>query len=167
MNQPQQHGGEIEVLERGTERRRPRFNVAQRGEINQQIATPEAIPSVDQEFVREATEMVSMSRSIAAECMYSPARPRRGLESYRKAVGANGRIVASLGNCRAGARIISEDDRFVTGRKEVLHRPPTKRRDYLRGSPTITTDSKGRKYSDIMVSHRERRLFDRAPATPF
>ena len=151
MNQPQQHGGEIEVLERETEGDGLGLMSLNAAEINQQIATAKRYPRSIKEFVREATEMVSMSQSIAAECMYSLKRGRG--EDSKVIEGPSARmaeIVASAwGNCRAGARIISEDDRFVTAQGGFID---------LQRNVAITyavrrriTDSKGRKYSDDMV----------------
>lgn len=120
-------------------------------EINQQIATAKRYPRSIKEFVREATEMVSMNQTVAQECMYSL---KRGRGTDTKVIeGPSARmaeIVASAwGNCRAGARVIAEDDRFVTAQGAFID---------LQRNVAITyevrrriTDSRGNKYSDDMV----------------
>lgn len=146
-----QHGGEVEVLERETDGDGMGLMSINAAEINQQIATAKRYPRSIKEFVREATEMVSMSQSIAAECMYSLKRGRG--EDSKVIEGPSARmaeIVASAwGNCRAGARVVGEDDRFVTAQGAFID---------LQRNVAITyevrrriTDSKGRKYSDDMV----------------
>ena len=146
-----QHGGEVEILERETDGDGMGLMSINAAEINQQIATAKRYPRSIKEFVREATEMVSMSQSIAAECMYSLKRGRG--EDSKVIEGPSARmaeVVASAwGNCRAGARVVGEDDRFVTAQGAFID---------LQRNVAITyevrrriTDSKGRKYSDDMI----------------
>lgn len=83
-----------------------------KAEIDGQIATAKRYPRSLKMFVREATEMVQMTEEIAAECMYALKRGGKTIEgpSARFA-----EIIASAwGNCRAGARVIGNDGRFVT-----------------------------------------------------
>lgn len=151
MSSQQSHGGEVEILERETDGDGMGLMSINAAEINQQIATAKRYPRSIKEFVREATEMVSMNQSIAAECMYSLKRGRG--EDSKVIEGPSARmaeIVASAwGNCRAGARVVGEDDRFVTAQGGFID---------LQRNVAITyevrrriTDSKGRKYSDDMV----------------
>lgn len=120
-------------------------------EINQQIATAKRYPRSIKEFVREATEMVSMNQTVAQECMYSLKRGSGGDSKVIEGPSARmAEIVASAwGNCRAGARVISEDDRFVTAQGAFID---------LQRNVAITyevkrriTDRQGRKYSDDMI----------------
>jgi hypothetical protein len=120
-------------------------------EINQQIATAKRYPRSIKEFVREATEMVSMNQTVAQECMYSLKRGRGADTKVIEGPSARmAEVVASAwGNCRAGARVISEDDRFVTAQGAFID---------LQRNVAITyevrrriTDSRGNKYSDDMV----------------
>lgn len=116
-------------------------------EIDTQIATAKKYPRSIKMFVREATDMVTLTEEVAGECMYALKRAGKTIEgpSARFA-----EIIASAwGNCRAGARQISEDDRFVTTQgafmdlqRNVAITYETKRR---------ITDKHGRKFSDDMV----------------
>lgn len=116
-------------------------------EINQQIATARRFPRSLRTFVKEATEMVQMSEDVATECMYALKRSGKTIEgpSARFA-----EIVASAwGNCRAGARVIGEDERFVTSQGAFMD---------LQRNVAITYESKrritrkdGKKYDDDMV----------------
>ena len=103
-----------------------------------------------------------MSQSIAAECMYSLKRGRG--EDSKVIEGPSARmaeIVASaLGNCRAA--LGSSAGMIVSLRRRRVHRPTTKRRDHLRGSPPDYR-LEGRKiFRRYGRRYRERRLFDRA-----
>lgn len=116
-------------------------------EIDTQIRTAKAYPRSIKMFVREATEMVTLTEEIATECMYALKRQGKTIE------GPSARfaevICSAWGNCRAGARQIAEDDRFVTAQGAFLD---------LQRNVAITyevkrriTDKHGHKYSDDMV----------------
>lgn len=82
-----------------------------KSEIDTQISTAKAYPRSIKKFLNEARQMVTLTEEIAGECTYL--LPRGG----KKIMGPSARfaeIVASAwGNCRAGARIVDEQDRFV------------------------------------------------------
>lgn len=89
-----------------------------KAEIDQQIATARRFPRSIRKFRDEATQMVTLTESIAGECIYSLPRDGRTIDgpSARFA-----EIIASAwGNCRAGARVVGEDDEFVTS-QGVFH----------------------------------------------
>lgn len=119
-----------------------------RGEIDVQIATAKRYPRSIKRFISEATDMSCLDEETAAECLYALPRDGRNIEgpSARFA-----EIVASAwGNCRAGARVISEDDRFVTAQgaffdleRNVAITYEVKRR---------ITNKYGEKYSDDMIT---------------
>ncbi len=118
-----------------------------RSEIDVQISTAKQYPRSIKEFVREATEMVTLTEDVAGDCMYALKRGGKTIEgpSARFA-----EIVASAwGNCRAGARVIGEDDRFVTSQGACFD---------LQRNVAITyevkrriTNREGKKYADDMV----------------
>jgi len=120
-------------------------------EINQQIVTAKKFPRSIKEFVREATEMATLSEQVAMECMYSLKRKDKD-GSVKVIEGPSARmaeIVASAwGNCRAGARVIAEDDRFVTAQGAFID---------LQRNVAITYEVKRRisgkygKFSDDMI----------------
>lgn len=87
-------------------------------EINQQIATARAHPRSVQKFIGEATALVALNETVAGQCFYALARSGKPIEgpSARFA-----EIVAySWGNCRAGARVVSEGDDFITSQGVFL-----------------------------------------------
>lgn len=116
-------------------------------EIDCQIATAKRYPRSLKRFLHEAREMVTLSEEIAGECIYSLPRGGKAIEgpSARFA-----EVVASAwGNCRAGARVVGEDDRFVTSQGVFID---------LQRNVAITyevkrriTDKYGNKYQDDMI----------------
>jgi hypothetical protein len=89
-----------------------------RSEIEQQIATARRFPRSMTKFVKEATEMVQLSETIAEQCIYAIPRDGKTIEgpSARFA-----EIIASAwGNCRAGARVVDDSGEFVTA-QGVFH----------------------------------------------
>lgn len=116
-------------------------------EIDTQIATAKRYPRSLKLFRREALEMVTLTEEVAGECIYSLPRGGKAIEgpSARFA-----EVVASAwGNCRAGARVISEDDRFVTSQGVFI--------DLQRNSAVTyevkrrITDKGGKKFKDDMI----------------
>lgn len=116
-------------------------------EIDMQISTAKKYPRSVKQFRNEALEMATLTESVASECMYSLPRGGKPIE------GPSARfaeiILSAWGNCRAGARVIGEDERFVTVQGAFFD---------LQRNAAITyetkrriTDSKGRKYKDDMI----------------
>lgn len=116
-------------------------------EIDTQIATAHRYPRSIRRFRQEALEMVTLNEEVAGECMYS--LPRAG----KAITGPSARfaeiIASAWGNCRAGARKIGEDDRFVTTQGVFLD---------LQRNVGITyetqrriTDKDGKTYKDDMI----------------
>jgi hypothetical protein len=81
-------------------------------ELESQISVARRYPRSIRTFQREAAEMVTLSEEIAGECMY--ALPRGG----KKIEGPSARfaevIANAWGNCRAGARTMDDDGKFIT-----------------------------------------------------
>ena len=89
-----------------------------RSEIDQQIATARRYPRSIKRFRDEALQMVTLSESVAEQCIYALPRDGKTIEgpSARFA-----EVVASAwGNCRAGARVINDAGEFVTA-QGVFH----------------------------------------------
>lgn len=87
-------------------------------EIDTQIATAKRYPRSIRTFLQEAREMVTLTEEVAGECIYALPRDGKSLEgpSARFA-----EIVASAwGNCRAGARVVGEGEKFVTAQGVFL-----------------------------------------------
>ncbi len=89
-----------------------------RSEIEQQIATARRFPRSIKRFRDEALQMVTLSESVAEQCIYALPRDGKTIEgpSARFA-----EVVASAwGNCRAGARVVDDSGEFVTA-QGVFH----------------------------------------------
>ncbi len=116
-------------------------------EIDTQISTAKRYPRSIKEFRHEALEMVTLTEEVAGECIYSLPRGGKAIEgpSARFA-----EVVASAwGNCRAGARVIGEDCRFVTAQGVFMD---------LQRNVAITyevkrriTNKNGQKFKDDMI----------------
>lgn len=92
--------------------------VLNKSEIDQQIATAHRFPRSLKRFRDEALQMVTLSESVAEQCIYALPRDGKTIEgpSARFA-----EVVASAwGNCRAGARVIDDRGEFVTA-QGVFH----------------------------------------------
>jgi hypothetical protein len=116
-------------------------------EIDSQIATAKRYPRSIRRFMDEATEMVTLSEEIAGECMY--ALPRGGKTIEGPSARFAEIVASSWGNCRAGARIVSEEEKFIVA-QGVFHD--------LERNVAITyevkrriTDKYGNRYNDDMV----------------
>lgn len=129
------------VVERGM------VAVLNRSEIDQQIATAKRYPRSITNFIREGTSLATLDEATAAECIYS--LPRGG----KLITGPSARfaeiIANTWGNCRAGARVIDENGKFVTA-QGVFHD--------LERNVAITyevqrriTDKHGKTFNDDMI----------------
>lgn len=118
-----------------------------RGEIDVQIRTAKAFPRSIKRFINEATDMACLDEATAESCMY--ALPRGG-KSIQGPSARLAEIVASAwGNCRAGARVVSEQDSFVVAQGVFYD---------LERNVAITfesrrriTDKNGFRYNDDMI----------------
>jgi hypothetical protein len=89
-----------------------------RSEIDQQVATAHKFPRSIKRFRQEALQMVTLNESVAESCIYALPRGNKTIEgpSARFA-----EVVASAwGNCRAGARVVSDAGDFITA-QGVFH----------------------------------------------
>lgn len=122
-------------------------------EIEQQVATARKYPRSVSRFLKEAETMSTINQQIADDCTYVLPRKDKGGQT-RNIEGPSARfaeIVASAwGNCRAGARVISEDKEFVVA-QGAFHD--------LERNVAITfevrrriTDRNGRRFSPDMVA---------------
>lgn len=121
--------------------------VLNKSEIDQQIATAHRYPRSIKRFRDESLQMVTLNERIAESCIYALPRGGKTIEgpSARFA-----EVVASAwGNCRAGARTISDQGDFVTA-QGVFHD--------LERNVAITyevqrriTDAKGKRYNADMI----------------
>jgi len=99
-----------------------------KSEIDMQIATAHKYPRSIKRFRDEALAMVTLNEQVAQECIYSLPRKEKdqvtGQWVIKPIEGPSarfGEVVASAwGNCRAGARIVSDQGDFVTA-QGVFH----------------------------------------------
>lgn len=86
--------------------------VIQKSEIDMQISTAKKYPRQLTRFLNTATQLATQDPESADECVYALPRDGKTIE------GPSARfaeiIAYSWGNCRAGARVIGEDEEFVT-----------------------------------------------------
>jgi hypothetical protein len=88
-----------------------------RSEIDMQVATAKKYPRSIEKFRQDALSMATIDKETAGSCFYKLKRTSRdGESSFIEGPSVRlAEIVASAwGNLRFGARIISEDNRFVT-----------------------------------------------------
>jgi hypothetical protein len=92
--------------------------VINRSEIEQQIATARRFPRSVKRFRDEALAMVTLSETVAEQCVYALPRDGKTIE------GPSARfaevIASAWGNCRAGARVVDDKGNFVVA-QGVFH----------------------------------------------
>ncbi len=114
MNDQYEDGREVSAMsvEGGT------VALLNRSEIDMQVATAHKFPRSIKRFRKEALQMVMLNESVAESCIYALPRSGKTIEgpSARFA-----EVVASAwGNCRAGARVVSDAGDFITA-QGVFH----------------------------------------------
>jgi hypothetical protein len=118
-----------------------------KSEIDMQVATAHKYPRSIKRFRDEALQMVTLNESVAESCIYALPRGNKTIE------GPSARfaevVASSWGNCRAGARVVSDEGDFITA-QGVFHD--------LERNVAITfevqrriTDSKGKRYNADMI----------------
>ena len=89
-----------------------------KSEIDMQISTAKKYPRSIKSFRNEAMQMVTLNESVADSCIY--AIPRGG-ETIEGPSARFAEVIASAwGNCRAGARVVSDSGEFITA-QGVFH----------------------------------------------
>jgi len=119
-----------------------------KSEIDQQITTAKKYPRAITKFLATATQLATQDPETADECIY--ALPRGGKTIEGPSVRFAEIMAYSWGNCRCGARVIGEDEEFVTAMGSFFDMEQNvhigfevKRR---------ITNSKGQRYNSDMVS---------------
>lgn len=87
-------------------------------EINQQIATAKRYPRSVAQFIKKATELVTLNESIAQQCIYALPRDGKVIEGPSARMAEV--IINAWGNSRAGARIVNDAGDFITA-QAVFH----------------------------------------------
>lgn len=116
-------------------------------EVDKQIATAKRFPRSVTKFQSEAISLVSLNEEMAESCVYAIPRDGKTIE------GPSARfaevVLYSWGNCRAAARVVSEEGDFVTAQgiywdqeKNTTIGYEVKRR---------IVDSRGKRYKPDMI----------------
>lgn len=131
--------------------------VLNKSEIDQQIATARRWPRQIVTFRREALQLATLDERTAAECIYSLPRKQYDKQTgdfiTKTIEGPSARLAEILnyawGNTRAGARVVSEDDEFVTA--QGLFYDLEKNTAISYEVQRRIVDSKGRRYNLDMI----------------
>lgn len=90
----------------------------QSAEIDQQITTAKKYPRSVEKFLRSARSLATLNEQTARACNYALPRDGKMIEGPSARLAE---IIASQwGNCRYGARVVAEDETFVTA-QGVFH----------------------------------------------
>jgi len=118
-----------------------------RSEIDMQISTAKKYPRSVKNFRNETLQMVTLNEAVADSCIY--ALPRGGKTIEGPSARFAEVIASAWGNCRAGARVINDDGKFITA-QGVFHD--------LERNVSITyevqrriTDKNGNRFKDDMI----------------
>lgn len=124
-----------------------------RSEIDMQVATAKKYPRSLEKFRQDALSMATIDKETAASCFYKLKRTSKdGDSSFIEGPSVRlAEIVASAwGNLRFGARIISEDNRFVTA-QGIAYDLERNVSNSIEVSRRITNKS-GQRFSDDMIA---------------
>ena len=124
-----------------------------KAEIDMQIATAKRFPRDIKKFITDSTSLASMDQDVAGECYYRLEREDKKTHEIKIIEGPSSRlaeiVASSWGNCRAAARVIEENDRFVVAQgafidleRNVAITYETRRR---------ITNKFGKRFSDDMI----------------
>lgn len=103
--------GEQEILTPAEPADSGTLAILQNAEFNQQIATAKRFPRSISQFVKLAEQLVTRDAETADSCIY--AIPRGGKIIEGPSVRFAEAIAYAWGNCRCGARVISEGEEFL------------------------------------------------------
>jgi len=118
-----------------------------RAEYDVQIATARKYPRSVKQFMNTAAELVTLNESVADDCIYALPRDGKNIE------GPSARfaeiILHAWGHTRAGARVVSDDGRFITA-QGVCHDLQNNTLIAYEVRRKITNKS-GKRYNDDMI----------------
>lgn len=119
-----------------------------KAEIDQQITTAKEYPRSVTKFHAQAKSLATLSRQVAETCQYAV---KRGGTLIKGPSARMAEILAhSWGNCRVGARIVEEGDKFVTA-QGVFHDLETNTA-ITREVRRRITNKDGVRYNDDMIT---------------
>lgn len=119
-----------------------------RAEYDVQISTARKYPRSIKQFLNDARQLITLNEQIADDCIYALSRGGKTIEG--PSVRFAEIILHAWGHCRAGARIVNEDSKFITA-QGICHD--------LQSNTCVSfevrrriTDKNGKKFSDDMVA---------------
>lgn len=124
-----------------------------RSEIDMQVATAKKYPRSLEKFRQDALSMATIDKETASSCFYKLKRTsREGESSFIEgpSVRLAEIIASSWGNLRFGARIINEDNRFVTA-QGIAYDLERNVSNSIEVSRRITNKN-GQRFSDDMIA---------------
>jgi len=124
-----------------------------RSEIDMQVSTAKKYPRSLEKFRQNALSMATIDKETAASCFYKLKRTsKEGGSSFIEgpSVRLAEIIASSWGNLRFGARIISEDSRFVTA-QGIAYDLERNVSNSIEVSRRITTKD-GKRFGDDMIA---------------
>lgn len=125
-----------------------------RSEIDMQVATAKKYPRSLEKFRQDALSMATIDKDTASSCFYKLKRSAKESGESTFIEGPSVRlaeiIASSWGNLRFGARIISEDNRFVVA-QGVAYDLERNVSNSIEVSRRITNKN-GQRYSDDMIA---------------
>lgn len=116
-------------------------------EINRQITTAKRYPRSVSVFRKKTLELVTLSESVATECVY--ALPRSGKTIEGPSIRFAEILQSTWGNIRTGTRVVGEDASFVIA-QGACHDLENNNAMTLEIRRRIT-DKHGRRYNDDMI----------------
>lgn len=118
-----------------------------RGEVDVQIATAKRFPRSVRDFIQQAESLATLNAEVASSCFYALPRDGKTVE------GPSARLAEICASCwghmRIQARIVDEDDRFLTARGESWDMQNNVAIGYE--VRRRITDRNGRKFKDDMI----------------
>jgi hypothetical protein len=88
-----------------------------RAEVDMQISTAKQFPRSVKRFLTQVRELVTLNEDVAGECMY--ALPRGGKTIEGPSARFAEVVLSCWGNSHGAARVVGEDDKFVTAQAVV------------------------------------------------
>jgi hypothetical protein len=118
-----------------------------RAETDMQITTAKQYPRSVKRFLSQVRELVTLNEDVAGECMYALPRGGKSIE------GPSARfaevILSCWGNSHGAARVVGEDDKFVTAQAVIWDLERNVRVSFE--TRRRITNKGGKRYDDDMI----------------
>lgn len=118
-----------------------------KAETDMQISTAKTYPRSIKRFLNEARDLCTLNEEVAGDCLY--ALPRSGKMIEGPSARFAEIIVSAWGNIHAAARVVGQDDKFVTAQSVVWDLEKNVRLAFE--VRRRITDKYGKTYNDDMI----------------